>query len=334
MELLVVIAIIGILIALLLPAVQAAREAARRSQCINNLKQIGLGLLNYESTYKVFPPRAVWAYEVGSPPFRHYHHTWITSVLPFIEQQPLYDTVNFGLPAWGQPHVDDVVPALRCPSDAGFNMPAQTRNLAITNYIGCEGYDWWANRRIGTPTNGPAINMDIWTIFGQEADKNARQKPFSATLAEVVDGTSNTLLVAEVTSYGFFGGAPWTNAQGVPGSAGRAFAHAAFVDVTTDGCIANGAATPIWTKADGSGTGTWIYPVPAAGTTGAPGIGGPVFMTYGGINSHTWGVNSLHPGIANVVLCDGSARPVAETIDYLIWTAVCSRKSRQSLGEW
>lgn len=325
-ELLVVIAIIGILIALLLPAVQAAREAARRSQCMNNLKQIGLGLLNYESAHKVFPPRAVWGYEVGSPPYRHYHHTWITSVLPFIEQGALYDSIDFALPAWGQPHVDDLVPSLLCPSDAGFNKPAQTHDLAFTNYVGCEGYDWWVNRHFTNSSSGVPLNADIFTIFGQESEPGV-QRPPAIKISEIPDGTTNTLLVAEVTTYGFFGTSQ-TNAQGVPGTASRAYVHAAFVDVTTDGAISNST----WTKADGSGTGTWIYPVP--GTSGAPGMGGPVFMTYGGLNSQTWGANSLHPGVVNVVLCDGSTRNVSETIDWAVWNYICSRKSRHTLPEW
>ena len=102
-ELLVVIAIIGILIALLLPAVQAAREAARRSQCANNLKQIGLALLNYEDAFKTLPPSVVY----GCPGDRTtataeipYHHTWITRILPFLEQQALYDQMDPLRPAW------------------------------------------------------------------------------------------------------------------------------------------------------------------------------------------------------------------------------------------
>ena len=82
-ELLVVIAIIGILIALLLPAVQAAREAARRAQCSNNLKQIGLGLLNYESTFKTFPPDWVLTGDLNV-------QGWGVKILPFIEQSALY----------------------------------------------------------------------------------------------------------------------------------------------------------------------------------------------------------------------------------------------------
>ncbi|GAB4128753.1 MAG: hypothetical protein Kow0040_03860 [Thermogutta sp.] len=95
-ELLVVIAIIGILIALLLPAVQAAREAARRSQCTNNLKQIGLALHNFHDTYNRFPAAnfdPLFAKPANSDNFPNNSHRWGWSVLllPYIEQKPMYD---------------------------------------------------------------------------------------------------------------------------------------------------------------------------------------------------------------------------------------------------
>src|SRR5262245_19681559 len=97
-ELLVVIAIIAVLIALLLPAVQAAREAARRAQCINNLKQIGLAMHNYTSQQDVFPPQvqnggatSVW----GTPYFDPWPLDWTASILSQMEQQPMYNSLNF-----------------------------------------------------------------------------------------------------------------------------------------------------------------------------------------------------------------------------------------------
>jgi len=142
-ELLVVIAIIGILVALLLPAVQAAREAARRTQCTNNLKQLGLALHNYHDTYKSFPARGVFGAANTGPPMRAYHHTWIEAILPFIEQQPLYDSVNHNAPVWGQPIVGTAVPAILCPSDSTApDSPAQSKNIAWTNYAVPTAWDW------------------------------------------------------------------------------------------------------------------------------------------------------------------------------------------------
>src|SRR5206468_407021 len=99
-ELLVVIAIIGVLIALLLPAVQAAREAARRSQCTNNLKQIGLALANYESANGSYPPGAI-GYGSGSniDCAHRRNHTMFAMILPYVEQKQAYDAINFMLPS-------------------------------------------------------------------------------------------------------------------------------------------------------------------------------------------------------------------------------------------
>ena len=93
-ELLVVIAIIGILVALLLPAIQAAREAARRTQCTNNLKQINLGLNNYHDTFRIFPPGA-WNYAN-----RGNGLAWTVFILPFLEQQTVYEEFEFGRNSW------------------------------------------------------------------------------------------------------------------------------------------------------------------------------------------------------------------------------------------
>ena len=159
-ELLVVIAIIGILVALLLPAVQAAREAARRMQCSNNLKQFGLALHNYHDTYKVFPPAGV-SYGVdainpncGSGRYclewdageRSPSIGWQVRVLPFIEQQPLWDRVSsegdrlhtayFNVAVDGKPARLKQVPYARCPSDAGSGPDS---NWVQGNYSGSLG---------------------------------------------------------------------------------------------------------------------------------------------------------------------------------------------------
>ncbi|HVJ68323.1 MAG TPA: DUF1559 domain-containing protein, partial [Caulifigura sp.] len=138
-ELLVVIAIIAILIALLLPAVQQAREAARRSQCQNNLKQIGLALHNYESTYRLFP--------IGSRGGTIYNQTgtkngtnWRVSVLPFLDQAPLFNQLNFvsgsfsSNPTEATSYVGNealrgfVMTAYRCPSTTAELFPESYLN--------------------------------------------------------------------------------------------------------------------------------------------------------------------------------------------------------------
>src|SRR5271163_2768251 len=139
-ELLVVIAIIAVLIALLLPAVQAAREAARRSQCLNNLKQIGIAIANYESTFKLYPPGKGLAYSAAAVPGVAGYARWsvLSQLLMFIEQGNLYNSINFYLPpetpgmagavpfmpAYQDPNRENMtasltqVAAFLCPSDA------------------------------------------------------------------------------------------------------------------------------------------------------------------------------------------------------------------------
>ena len=96
-ELLVVIAIIGILVALLLPAVQAAREAARRMQCTNNVKNLSLACHNYHDTYKTMPQNySTWGGAFARHTIDGRSQSWMVAVLPFIEQQPLYDQIDFG----------------------------------------------------------------------------------------------------------------------------------------------------------------------------------------------------------------------------------------------
>ncbi|NLX94551.1 MAG: DUF1559 domain-containing protein [Rhodopirellula sp.] len=136
-ELLVVIAIIGVLIALSLPAVQAAREAARRSQCTNNLKQIGVAFHNYLDTFRVFPPSDTSGFRsdefLGNPQTRHIH-SWRSMILPFVEQQPLYDSMNFNASAFDTSNLPAAarMPAgYRCPSYSG---PEYSRHNDYTRY--------------------------------------------------------------------------------------------------------------------------------------------------------------------------------------------------------
>src|SRR5262249_54798625 len=129
-ELLVVIAIIAVLIALLLPAVQAAREAARRSQCANNLKQIGIALHNYHDTVGSFAI-SFWRVQDGRPTDGINRHSWIAMVLPFMEQTPIYNAINFsvgvagdlaGGNAYGRMNATALmtpIAILMCPSDPG-----------------------------------------------------------------------------------------------------------------------------------------------------------------------------------------------------------------------
>ena len=146
-ELLVVITIIGILIALLLPAVQMARATAQRTSCSNNMRQIGLALHNYESTYRVLPPSSTSNVEQGgwiTQPQREHIHSWLSLILPQLEAGNLADRINYNVSSLdlvNLPVSSRVFPIYRCPSYAGVDYSAERHYLrfsgrfAIGNYV-------------------------------------------------------------------------------------------------------------------------------------------------------------------------------------------------------
>ncbi len=137
-ELLVVIAIISVLIALLLPAVQSAREAARRAQCCNNLMQLGIALQNYESSHETLPPGVVGDKGPVLDQPKGYGHGWLTQLLPHMELKNIYNHFNLNV---GLYEVENsttrtsLVKGFLCPSDSGANRGAT--NFPLTNYVGC-----------------------------------------------------------------------------------------------------------------------------------------------------------------------------------------------------
>jgi len=323
-ELLAVIAIIGILVGLLLPAVQTARETARNNACQNNLKQLALGMLGYANVKKTFPPRGVWGNESVSPPTEN-HHTWLTFILPYIEEQTLADTINLKQPAWGKAHLNTRLQVARCPSDALFLNPSSTRDFTISNYAVCEGFDWWQSRNVTPAFNG--FEGRQFPVFGHEI-VSGTARPVMTKPSAISDGLAKTLLLGEVTSVSFFGGALDTMGMGVPATESRAHARAAFIDLTTAGSIGG---TP-WKRANGAANDTnAMYNPPAAGSSGPPGMSGSVFFTRGGVNSDYRGTNSFHPGYINMALCDGSVRTLVELTDYAVWNRFCSANDGQTI---
>ncbi|QDT55261.1 Type II secretion system protein G precursor [Caulifigura coniformis] len=200
-ELLVVIAIIAILIALLLPAVQQAREAARRTQCKNNLKQIGLALHNYESTYGCFPLGYIDIVPGGAANLDG-GWAWDAFLLPYIDQAPLYNTLDFNQHPYGsvstpanRQAMTVIQPGFRCPSDNGPSTRNDNSgnaqgngvaNHALSNYMGCLGaFDGDVCVTSTTPVSSPARNNGLLT-------PNRCQR-----IRDVIDGTSNTIAIAE-----------------------------------------------------------------------------------------------------------------------------------------
>ena len=315
-ELLVVIAIIGILVALLLPAVQAAREAARRSQCQNNLKQIGLGLHNYHDIHNVFPPALIGSgryqnstYYVQPGPNIVRNTAGWTLMLPQMEQTAAYNQYNFtapssvsnpyGMPiAAGSDTVNAPVTSLRmkwleCPSSpvAGEDSSSQGGNMTPGN----PGLFYSANA--GKRSNyffntGSMTDYSAWwSYYNTDIRQGVFGNDGAANMAAVTDGTSNTIAVGE-------------------GSGGR---HKI---------------SPLFGPWGLSGTHTSVHGyTPSGSTTALDATTTAAYQSSWNINSpynndalkrtYAWVFNSLHPGGAQFVLADGSVRFIPQTITYL-----------------
>ena len=349
-ELLVVILIISILIAMLIPAVQAARQTAQRVQCSNNLKQIGLALLQYHDGANSLPPAAIWgrpAWVAGQPstsikPQLAYHHTWLTMILPQLGQTVLYDMMNPRLRAYDQPFVSQKVKALRCPSDRNFKSPLDTHNLAVTNYVANEGYDsYWGRTFPATSWEAqqvPDIHQRVlwdrewYGVFDAKysptsnvsiAGVYAPHSSATVEIGEITDGASSTVMVSESTAYGFvrsigYTSPVWnqfTSGTGTERKKVNAVTRVAFVAMGFNGvCCLDGSYN---TPDDAAiATGGWFRNLVE------PRLIGPVYQAKYGPNSEWPGASSAHPGFINILLADGSTRTVAETIDWDIWMQV------------
>ena len=209
-ELLVVIAIIAVLIALLLPAVQQAREAARRSQCKNNMKQIGLGLHNYENTITTFPPGGLAGVPnsaSGSDP--HNSGTnWRTFLLPYLDQAPLYNRLNFSGGCFSSRNasaalyynggnealVGVIVPVYKCPSSPldALGNPSGMQSAGrgqLHDYVGVSG----AYPDVILRTTGSCVSF----AHGWACNTGGLVFNEAARIRDFTDGTSNTMMVAE-----------------------------------------------------------------------------------------------------------------------------------------
>ena len=317
-ELLVVIAIIGILIGLLLPAVQAAREAARRMQCTNNLKQWGLGIQNYHDTNGAMPAAQSWC--VGDAVYGGdgYTFNWSATfkIFPYIEQQALYQAIYNRRPhVWEgntAPMPDGstftglatVVSAVLCPSDGNATQPGLNGG-ARTNYVVCYGDCIDANQG---SQNSPVYPLTAeWDCsrrgaFGCGAFKS---------LASVTDGTSNTIAASEtvtnpMTTNGYTG-----IKGGVypvrPSSASSCYNDARSTD--NPGEMPRGSEASWRGHWFGDGrpvTGGFVTVLPPNGPSCSNGAGDGVWAIVSASSNHSGGVNA--------VMLDGSVRFISETI--------------------
>jgi len=290
-ELLVVIAIIGILIALLLPAVQAAREAARRSSCSNNLKQISLAIHNYADVKKVFPPGSITYGGCCGNPFQV---AWTISILPYAEQSPLFALYNpskFIEDPENQLLRESPCPLYYCPSDEAAGKLEIPENSGLNSsrgqlyrhgsYKAMAGFatssNFWSAAEVGSlpyPNRGPIHVAGYDPKYGCES------------FGSIKDGTSNTLMIGEYysrthTRRGVFWALPY---GGV--TMGNAFNDVRVLVPDYDYCINSPTGTP-------------------------PGL------NAGNMCKHTFA--PAHPGGIQFALCDGSARLIPTTIDMLVF---------------
>jgi prepilin-type N-terminal cleavage/methylation domain-containing protein/prepilin-type processing-associated H-X9-DG protein len=325
-ELLVVIAIIAVLIALLLPAVQAAREAARRTQCVNNMKQIGLAVANYESSHGCIVSGYVSSTmpltRSGVPGNNPDPQTgdngpgwgWLALLLPYVEASPLYSAINVTLPTWVADNNTVVLIQLsvyNCPSannptptvamvDANRNLlPVANSFLARSDYVYNAGWN-----DSGMPAT---VNYDN-TVTGCNGPiyRNSR-----ITYAAVTDGLSNTVVAGERTP--FLSDATWVGI--IPGY--RHFAYNAFASLGTGG---SGVNYDYASSILAAHSGPSLYEDPV------------VIHPPNSPLGHTDEMYSLHPGGANILLGDGSVRFIKQSVNLLTWAAMSSRSNGEVIS--
>jgi prepilin-type N-terminal cleavage/methylation domain-containing protein/prepilin-type processing-associated H-X9-DG protein len=301
-ELLVVIAIIGTLVGLLLPAVQSAREAARRTACTNNAKQIGLALLGYESAKKTFPPGIMakrrFSYDYA------YNEGWewpcmLHFILPQIEMQSMFDSLNGPLfnianpfnmnQPWPDAANGKTVDTLRCPSDSTSGLKSSDmppgRTVFSSNYLGLfSGLDD-GDSEAGAPAGQSAVFR---------YNKGVR-------IAEIVDGTSKTAALGEYLTgtgdgSGDARGGPWTN------RAGSQFLYMTLGPNSSAPDVSIGAPSHF---------------CPPDGSKNKPLQNLP--CTQGSEDNTYASPRSRHPGGVNMILCDGSVRFIAEGAAMAPW---------------
>ncbi len=291
-ELLVVIAIIGILIGLLLPAVQSAREAARRLQCSNNLKQLSLGIQNYLTAIGCFPYGVL---DEGTTGF-HKRDTWMQQTLPYIEQGALYDQYMDWDGEWVMYAPDTikniVLTAFVCSSDPASpgSGGGGSNDMFQGNYVGCTGDDYIEVNRPHDPDYS-LYNLD--GIFYANS---------STQCADIRDGLSNTLLLSEVVVRPYSGTAGWGSGGGYWGGG----QHASFGFTTME--------PPNTTVADR------VFECKDTAMEQSPCI------SVGGDIEKCVFARSYHTGGVNVVMADGAVQFTSETIDLTIWQGLGTRR--------
>ena len=331
-ELLVVIAIIAVLIALLLPAVQAAREAARRAQCVNNLKQIGLAVANYESAVGSYPP--------GNEPW---WTEWSANsmLLPYMEQQPIYNSINFAStrPTGGAPLMHDGITnstaeytklaVFLCPSDANRLSSPWGPNNYMANSGSAPNSFYGGDGTGSDGANGPMSGPFIFT------GTDNGQHGTSVKVAAVTDGTSNTAAFSErVKASGSYdsGVAPFDTLKPTS-SLSQLNVLPAGQETTPQAWNKLCTATP--PTPNGSGYDRAVdIDNDISGASWSAGLTPDTRYNHV-MPPNTWGcrggvemshvASSRHAGGVNVLLLDGSVKFIKQTVSITTWWALGTR---------
>ena len=317
-ELLVVIVIIAVLIGLLLPAVQQAREAARRSQCKNNLKQIGLSLHNYLDALSVFPPANCYGTTATA--------SWSMQarILPYLDAANLQRLIDFGASYNTQFAVTQTrVPVFICPSEV--------QDVARVGAVGAATH---------YPLNY-GVNRGVWFVWDpatQTAGPGAFGVNTRYSAASFTDGMSNTIGLSEIKAYQpnlRLGSGPITAGAAVPASPATVVGYGGTYSTTghtewVDGKIHETSFTSTFgpnTDVMYNNSGTMVDVDYVSATEKAPGASTDV--TNAAVTSR-----SYHVGLVNSLLMDGSVRSVSENISLTVWQALSTRQGGEVVSDF
>ena len=347
-ELLVVIAIIGILISLLLPAVQAAREAARRMSCTNNLKQFGLALHNYHSSFDCFPGMGSGGHGMIGSSLTNSMFSVQARLLPYVEMAQLHDMIDYtqpliasggghsGASAFGY-HVHDALqaflPLMFCPSDPqarqlipgsyqrfvdAEHSTSEPCSTAPGNYMVCAGDSVF---RISATT--------IWDGKGTLKTGGLFHYDSCYNIGAVVDGTSNTMAMAEASistgeSYGSMSIAEAQEKKLYKHLVGVTFTLKdgdGYVWPNPEALAANNTGAKSWASYRGS---SWIHGSPYSSVFTAFLPPNSKVPSCNWMNHGVYGAYSNHSGGVNVLRVDGSVQFASETVNYAAWRAAAT----------
>ena len=343
-ELLVVIAIIAVLVSLLLPAVQQAREAARRSQCKNNLKQLGLALMNYESTFRVFPMEKITVNAAVD-------QCWTVMVLPQLDQQPMYNLFNMSV-HWADPSqwqvTQGVLPVWVCPSapgaesrtnpnsivptpvsaNAGAGYPYPNPGYGVADYMALSGVRASLYIVMGLPmppiTSLNYVNVSATPGPIKQSENRwpcAMHTTQETKLAQITDGLSNTMMIAEDA------GRPslYRSTQRILQTNAVTADGWGWADTGNSGAVDGATNDPT--------TNQYINSAKKATPPAYPTCAGCIGNSF--INVYTDSeIFSFHAGMANVLFADGSVQSISESIDAGTLGALLTRNAGDIPGSY